>query len=259
MRELLAIISLFVLILGCKEEFVNYNSFVFSVDSIITKNDSISIPFKKMYNGDYTYKVNGNVYKRGSYVNGINVGHWTYNVIAGNSYSFDWRVAPIELSKGKINAPKDWSIFESRDSSNLITFDLQPQLKRKTLTNEYFTILRHENIGSKSLGSYNEYYKRNINKRNVVGENYFIMSIDKRQYLFNRFIISKDKQTLFLYNINGQFDDSIIDVSMVTKNDDTVRNQLIFLEVIRSLKIGNIPFMPRVGVLKMEGDSQSLD
>jgi len=205
-----------------------------------------------MYNGYYTYRVNNEIYKKGNYVNGINVGHWTYDVVAGNSYTLDWRLTPIVLPEGEINTPKKWAIFESADSSNFVTFDLHPDVKKETLTKNYFTALRHKNLKNMSLTSYNEYCKRNIYKRNVVGENCIVISIDERQFLYNIFIIKKDDQMLFVYNINGKFDGEIIDVSMVTESDDNTKNQLIFLEVPRTLKIENKPFLPRVGVLEMK-------
>ena len=230
------------------------NTIVIYKNTLIAQNDSLNLPFEKIINSDYTYSVNGEIVKKGEFVNSRPVGSWQYNIMSENS-KIDTSLYWQESQKDNYSLcyPSIWKKIENNDSTRLFIFDLAPNLERKLIKNQYFIILRHNE--NKSVESYNDYYNRFVREKNQVEwfDNLKLTLDGNVIGYFNRYQAKINDVNCFVLNYNFQIEKTVYDVSMkVDKNEDKSISQLLFFETLRSFFINDKPVIQRKGILKIE-------
>ncbi len=119
------ILVISVIMVCCSEKVQNYNQLLFISDMIVPRNDSMTLSYDELYNGDYKYRVNSDVYNEGEYSKGKNIGLWYY-YIQNVKHEFYWAKKTTALPEIiSINTPIDWEIVEYYDSVRVLTVDLK--------------------------------------------------------------------------------------------------------------------------------------
>ncbi|WP_321344474.1 hypothetical protein [uncultured Draconibacterium sp.] len=250
-RYFIGIIILLLTLNSCKKRYELNTVYIFN-KTLVAKNDTIDIPFKRIINGEYTYKINGSIIKKGTLKNSQNIGYWQYNIDDDNQQidtSFIWK------TENKLNHslcyPSTWQSLENTDSAMLFVFDLQPEIEKETFNNYYLIILKRK-IGEKSIESFNEYYINQAQEAYDVqaNDNFKIILDGKTIGYYNRFYADAK---YYLLNYNFCDNNYAYDISMKTNfPQDQAMNQLVFLEFIRSFSVRELPILPRKGLLEIK-------
>ncbi|RKD86411.1 hypothetical protein [Mangrovibacterium diazotrophicum] len=250
---------LILVVVGCKNQIITLNNIVINNGQVVVINDSTNIELDKIFNGEFIYKIDGNLCKKGYYSHRKAVGKWRYNVSPNREIEINWNKDVFSSSNLNIVYPEAWNPVEVKDSNRIVTFDLQPRVEKEALTEDYFTVMKHSLTKENALANYNGRYKSTVVENWIVlGVDSFLIKIDEKKYLFNRFVLDVNGYSLYVYNLNTTISNDIIDVTMVVKNEDASWNQLLFFETMRNIDIDQIELLPKEGIIEIIplGDSQ---
>ena len=252
-RNLIFSFLLVITLISCDKLYV-LNDILIYKDTFITQNDSTTLSFEKIMNGDYSYRIKEDIVKRGTYRDSKPVGEWDYYLI-GESSRVDTSIYWKENNQGtySIHYPSTWKHIERKDSTFKYIFDLAPNIEKTVLRNNYFIISRH--YGDETLEEYNSNYN------NVVKSDYKVEWMDNFDVTlngnligyFNRYLLINNEEKRFVLNYNLMNDNAVYDITMkVNDIDNKSIPHLLFFETLRTYYINSEPILKRQGILKIE-------
>ena len=246
---------IFVFLISCTKKETVLNQIIIVDESLIAQNDTLVISntdFKRTMNSDYTYNVNGKLYKRGKYENSKKVGFWKYKLSNRNSEIdtfFIWR--ELQNQNLSLSIPSSWKTINKPDSATLFIFDLKPDLERDLVNNNYLIVIEHDK-GSKSSTSFNDYYNQQIKEQYQLNgsDNFEITLNDKLIGYFNRYVVDSK---YYIIDYNFENNESVYEITMkVDYEKNQSLPQLVFFEFIRTISIDNALVIDRKGKLDIK-------
>jgi hypothetical protein len=241
-----------ILLVGCTRPISIYNNIAIIDNQILAFNDSVSIPYQKVYNGNFKLNINGTLYKEGVYNNAMNIGEWNYFVSPNKKFIINWNLERDTWYAVKLSVPKHWEEMVNIETPTVAFYNIKPDINREFIEDNYVSIMVHSSIGDKSLNGYNEYYNENMSSKKNTDSDHFLITIDGYKYFFNRFIFKKDGDQIIVLNLNAKLNDSIVDITMNKTDFNPTLCQIEFFELLRTVKVNNNLVFPHIGIIEMQ-------
>ncbi|TKG87597.1 hypothetical protein EYV94_28140 [Puteibacter caeruleilacunae] len=246
------LLCIVVMLLGCNKTGTIYNNIVFIDGQFKVLNDSFDEDFEELYDGSHNLCVDGRLYKTGVYENGVMKGPWSYFSNDSTQIDVNWKHDTTVWDRVKLSVPDSWSSFTEAELPKIVVYNVNPNLDRETITNDYFMILVHDKYKDKSLEEFNIIYNQKASKYNIQNSDHYLITIDGQKYFINRYLELEDGKKVLSYVMLAKWGDSFLDVILNKADDNQVKTGIQFFEMLRSIQIDGISIFPHVGSIELK-------
>jgi hypothetical protein len=226
-------------IVGCEKKTVNY-------EYLMHREGQIEFWREEMYyegtdyeeRGDFLVKdIEGDTLMNGMYDKGFKIGQWNYNSTDTNNFKIWWDKYSNDERQFYINYPKAWTIIKSEKLLFQSTFTTKSIIKN----DKYFIVIpQNKNELEISLFDYWEIVKdktlANDSVNTVLHRKFHQADND---FYFSTYSLLRNNEEMVLFNFLGESDSIIYDVTYSCLKSDLDIKYTTFLDMIRSMRIGN--------------------
>ena len=248
--KLYLVVIIGLILTSCNDDSIIINDILFSNGEIVVTNDTIPLSHKRSLNANYSLSVGDTLLKAGGFLMGQVDGRWVYNLSSFGKGMYDvvWCIYDGAVN---ISLPCEWKVLKSPESPIIFMsyFDLEEG--SGVIEDNYLAIVEGKGDESVDLDYYNLRYRESIVSFGGVNDLCAKISTHSASFYYNRSHELMQEGTKNIFNINTKFGGVFYEITMVSSSSELVKNQLLFFEMFRSLKIMDKQLLPFEGYLEM--------
>jgi hypothetical protein len=232
---------------GCREEAKQYEYIMYRDGQIKFWRDPIIHSFESyLENGDFIVNTQkGDTLIAGAYQNGYKTGRWIYNPRDTLTVAIDWTTYHSDDYSIEINYPQEWKVIRSEERLFQSTFETTSKIK----DDKYFIVLEHEKSDLNiTLKDYWKLFNEETHaKDSVISHLLKKFSRKDGDFYFSTYTIARNAENLFVFSFLGETDSKIYDITYSSLKEDIDRKYIIFLDIVRSIKVEQKRFFTPFG------------
>jgi hypothetical protein len=242
MKLIIGLTTLLIL-LGCESKKVTY-SLLFADNASIVM-DTQEIPETNFNglneSGTWSHELNQVVYSKGTWENGLKKGIWKYNT-GEREFDITYAYYKDAVSNFQISYPTNWKIYEKLNPSSL--FSVSDTTENGDRRTKLFIVLAHDKVKiDKTLKTFNDYLNESMLTDSILAKKSYKIIGAKREYYLNVYRIKKYGEELLTFNLLGDSDFIIYDISYKTLNINSEEKLLRFLEMSLTARLNCYRFL----------------